>query len=1115
MSWILSLFTYPKDSLLIFGTFNPALVALSVLIAAFTSAMALHMASQSRYSQQPRSRTLTLFTGSLALGGGVWAMHFIGMLAFDLCTPVEYDVTLTLVSVVPSVAASMVALNLNSKPDISLRELMVGGVLMGSGIGTMHYTGMAGMVMAPALRYDLGMFALSIVVAVVLSVLALWLRTGISRLPRFRDSRLLGDLVGGIGMGVAISAMHYVGMAAARFVPPPGFQANVEGTHLSLLLAIAVSVATVIITCLVVAVDLLLSYKRLSLEARANEKRILGILQTAVDGIITINHRGTILAINDATEHMLGWQSHELLDQNINMLMPEPIRSAHDGYLQQYMKTRIAHIIGQGRQVEARHKNGELIPVRLAIGHVQTGNEDLFVGFITDLREQVKMESELKANEARFRSLIGNIPGAAYRCHCNEQWEMIFISDAVEALTGYPAADFMLPNPRRHFADLIVEQDRVDAHNLQQKPHAFATEYRITHRDGSIRWLQDNGECVLDANGKLQFIDGFIMDVTRRKQLDMELVQAKVNAEQAAMSRTAFLANMSHEIRTPMNAIIGFSDILMGTELNRQQTEYLSTLSNSARSLLHLLNDILDVAKLEKGKVTLEFLDFSLQELVDAVVSSLWVQAHKKGLQLQLNMSPDLLPYYMGASDRIRQVLTNLLGNAIKFTEQGSVTLDVNPTTNGRVLFRITDTGIGIEQDRMQHIFEPFAQADSSMNRRFGGTGLGTTISRQLVELMGGELSADSQIGVGSCFQFAIPLARGESVPLEQKNQQIELPPLKILVADDMQQNLDLMRILLEKAGHQVTCVLDGAEAVRCAKHSEFDLILMDVQMPNMDGHTASKQIQEWRQSRGVQPVPVIAMTASVMDSDRKAALSAGMDGFCTKPVEFSRLCEEMARVLAIPLAWRDAAEVRPASSSGLLDMVKGASLWGDLDTYLTEVNKFTQRLEADSVQLHRILDRGDYPALAQAGHALRGVSGNLAISTLQPVFMQLEKAAKDKRFQDCCNSLSSVSTLARQLRTELNRLQQQVAEPRSDSEAVVNMDDLRLAVTKLIQASERNACDDAALTTLMEQGQLLGQDTVQKLEEAFNNFEFAVALETLQHIHQRVNQSIAGNHSL
>ena len=1112
MSWLSSLFIYPEEASLIYGSFDPALVTLSVLIAAFTSAMALHMASQARQSQAKRARTITLFTGSVAQGAGVWAMHFIGMLAFDLCTPVEYDFGLTMVSVVPSIAASAVALKLNSKPNISLRELLVGGVLMGSGIGTMHYTGMAGMEMAPALRYDLGMFALSIVVAVVLSILALWLRTGISRLPRFRESRLLGDAVGGIGMGVAISAMHYVGMAAARFVPPPGFQLDPESSHLPLLLAAGVSITTLVITCLVVAVDLLLGYKRLSLEARANEKRIRGMLQTAVDGIITINHRGIIVATNEASERILGWSSEELMGHNINVLMPEPIRSAHDGYLQKYMETRVAHIIGQGRKVDARHKNGELIPVRLAIGHVQLTNEDLFVGFITDLREQVKMENELKANEARFRSLIGNIPGAAYRCQCSDRWEMLFISDAVEAITGYPAADFMLPNPKRHFADLILEQDRLYAHDLKNNPRTFETEYRIRHQDGAIRWLQDNGECVLDENGNVQFIDGFIMDMTKRKQLDMELVKAKVNAEQAAMSRSAFLANMSHEIRTPMNAIIGFSDVLMATDLNREQTEYVSTLSNSARSLLHLLNDILDVAKLEKGKVTLELLDFSLQELIDSVVSTLWIQARKKGLQLNVKLSPKLAAYYCGASDRIRQVLTNLLGNAIKFTEQGSVALEVEPAGKGSVLFRITDTGIGIETHRLQAIFEPFAQADSSMNRRFGGTGLGTTISRQLVELMGGTLQADSQIGKGSCFQFELPLATAKSAPEVNKGQIMELPPLKILVADDMEQNRALMKILLEREGHQVTCVADGSEAVRSVKFNEFDLILMDIQMPVVDGHTASKLIREWRSSQGFEPIPVIAMTASVMESDRKAAMSAGMDGFCTKPVEFSKLCEEIVRVLQIPVSWRELEASKSEAGSTFLNVEKGTSLWGDRSVYLNELEKFLNRLEQENVELHRTLDRGDFPALAQAAHRVRGVSGNLAITTLQPVFSQLEKAATSKHFQDCCNCLSSISTLSQQLRLELQRLQQGIAPKPLKPAAKVDATGVQQAVIKLIQAAERNACDDAALSLLLEQSQWIGPDTAQKLEDALNNFEFAAALATLQQIQTQLSGSTAGN---
>ncbi|MDY6919978.1 MAG: MHYT domain-containing protein [Pseudomonadota bacterium] len=1104
-----SLFSYPHDSLLIYGSFDPWLVVLSIMIAVFTSAMALSMASQARHSRARPFRTITLLAGSIALGGGVWSMHFIGMLAFSLCTPVTYAPGLTLISMLPSVAASGVALHLNSKATVSCRELLIGGVLMGAGIGSMHYIGMAGMVMAPALRYDPWIFALSILVAVVLSVAALWLRIGVRRFHAVATWPPLGDLAGGVGMGLAIATMHYVGMAAARFVPPAGFQPNPDAASLSTLLAIGVSATTVVITCVVVAVTLLLRYRRLSLRARANEQRLLGILQTAVDGIITINHRGIILAVNEARESILGWRQEELLQQNIRMLMPEPVRSEHDGYLQNYMRTGIAHIIGQGRQVEALHKHGERIPVRLAIGHVQLPDEDLFVGFITDLREQTKMENELKANEARFRSLIGNIPGAAYLCHCNESWDMVFISDAVEAITGYPAADFMLPDPKVSFADLILAEDQVSARRLAQRPKAFEYQYRIRHRDGSVRWLQDNGDCQVDADGNIVWIDGFMMDITKRKQLDIELVNAKVNAEQAAMSRSAFLANMSHEIRTPMNAIIGFSDILMNTPLDREQTEYLHSLHNAARSLLHLLNDVLDMAKLEKGKVELERVDFSLAQLVDSVISTLWLQARQKGLELAVQISPQLAPYYLGAPDRLRQVLTNLVGNAIKFTAQGKVALEVYPAADDEVGFRISDTGIGIEPDRLQAIFEPFTQADLSMNRRFGGTGLGTTISRQLVELMGGKISVRSEPGQGSCFQFQVPLAHGKPVEETCRQTLVALPPLSVLVADDVQQNRDLVKIRLQQSGHTVTCVGDGAAAVKEAVRGHYDLVLMDIQMPLMDGLAASEAIRRQRAEQGLLPLPVIALTAGVMEQEREAALAAGMTGFCAKPVEFHRLTAEMARVLALPM---ESATEEPASADaggGSFDMTKGAAMWGDSQLYLEELRRFCRGLEQQLQESQNALELADFAGLAAVAHRLKGSTANLALVDLEGCCRQLETAARQQQAEPCHRQLRTLQALSRQLQADLDTYPPASGQkPAPAPMAAVDSAALRGAVARLIQASRRNRCDDQALRLVLTQGDALGRRTLEQLEEAFANFEFMAALTTLQEIHHHLKQS-------
>ncbi|MCG8311601.1 MAG: PAS domain S-box protein [Pseudomonadales bacterium] len=1098
-----SLFIYPDESLLIYGNYDLWLVALSVLIAIFTSAMALHMASQARKSSA--SRTLTLFIGSVALGGGVWSMHFIGMLAFDLCTPVEYDWWLTSVSVIPSIAASVIALNLNSQKAISQRDLWVGGVLMGAGIGSMHYLGMAGMEMAPVLRYDPLMFSLSIVVAIVLSVLALWIRTGIRRFATFSSSPVLGDIAGGIGMGVAISGMHYVGMAAARFVPPADFVPDAPGANLSTLLALGVSFATVVITSLVVAVDLVLGYKRLSHKLKLNEERVRGILQTAVDGIIIIDYKGSILELNRAAEQLLGWSQKELLTKNIKMLMPEAISSQHDGYLENYMKTRIAKIIGQGRQVEAKHKNGDLIPVRLAIGHVQFADEDLFVGFLTDVREQTKMQNELRENEARFRSLIGNIPGAAYRCLCSDHWEMIFISDAIETITGYPAKEFMLPNPKRYFADLILPQDQITPEELMTKPGSFQVEYRITHRDGSVRWIQDSGECINDENGYVLWVDGFMMDVTKRKELDIELVNAKLNADQAAQTRAAFLANMSHEIRTPMNSIIGFSDILMSTKLNKEQHGYLKTLNNSAVSLLHLLNDVLDLSKLEKGKVTLEIVDFSLQELVDAVTSTFWIQAKSKDLKLEVNLSNGLEAFYKGSPDRIRQVLNNIVGNAIKFTEQGGVSVEVSPMDGSRVKFCVRDTGIGIDEARVKSIFEPFTQADSSMSRRFGGTGLGTTISNQLVQLMGGELKVDTKLGEGSCFYFDIPLAKG--APVEDKSQfyDIELPPLDILAADDVSQNLELLRIRLENVGHRLTLVKDGIEAVEEVKQHSFDLVLMDIQMPRLDGLGACKAIREWSNDAGNAPPPIIAMTASVMQSDKEAAIQAGMSGFCNKPVEFSQLFQEIARVLGLPQVIRNRPKYHSEQPHCSFNLQRGESLWGDKATYVRELRKFLERLETEVVPMQRNLEKADFKSLSEAAHKLKGVSGNLSVTSLQQIFEQLENEAIEKNLNDCSNRLHSICTLVRQLKSEAEDLDDPDTESPQTSQTC-DIDEIKSAIEKLISSAARNACDDTALSIVMGQSNQLGTVEVERLEEAFNNFDFSVAIKTLEQFLEKLD---------
>jgi len=331
-------------------------------------------------------------------------------------------------------------------------------------------------------------------------------------------------------------------------------------------------------------------------------------------------------------------------------------------------------------------------------------------------------------------------------------------------------------------------------------------------------------------------------DISERRALEASLREAAEKAEQAAAAKTTFLANMSHEIRTPMNAVIGFSELLLKGELSATQRAHMTTVHQSARSLLGLINDILDTTKLEKGGVTLESIDFSLREVAQQIVTSLRLNAEKKKLNLILDYADDMPEYFKGDPLRIQQVLTNLLGNAIKFTQQGMVRLHLF-RDGERVGVEVWDTGIGMTPEQLSRIFDPFSQADASISRRFGGTGLGTTIASQLIELMEGTISAESELGKGSVFRLSLPLKPGDKPAIQANALGIsKLPALNVLIADDVPQNVELLTLLLEEAGHTVTAASDGTQAIELFFAARYDLVLMDVHMPNVDGLEATRR---------------------------------------------------------------------------------------------------------------------------------------------------------------------------------------------------------------------------------------------------------------------------------
>lgn len=906
------------------------------------------------------------------------------------------------------------------------------------------------------------------------------------------------------------------------------------------------------------------------MEEATQANRFRSILASSLDSVITIDASDRVIDWNRQAERTFGWTEQEAAGCQLSeLIIPPRYREAHKAGLRRCRESGEGSVLRRRLEITAIRKDGAEFPVELSLTAVPLDDSLLFTAFLRDVSE--------RASDSEYRARMAALVDSSYDAIIGKDVAGTITSwnQGAERVYGYSEEEavgqtikLLLP------ADSDAEEPEI-LHAMQtgQRLEQFETERR--RKDQSVVPVSLTVSPIADANGRIIGSSTVERDITESKRQKEELRQAKEDAEEASRTRAEFLANVSHELRTPMNAIIGMTQLALGEQLTDDIRDYVQTANESAHSLLTLLNDILDFSKLESGKFTVEKEPFDLRETIDETVKTLSGRAFEKGLELICHIPPSIPEVVVGDATRLRQVLTNLIGNAIKFTDSGEVVVSVVDRSlgpAGRCLqFTVRDTGIGISADDQRRILEPFTQVDASSTRRYGGTGLGLAICTELLQLMGSRLSVESVVGQGSRFSFDVSLehqagsrathpfansverlsdipvlivddnatncrvlaetlaawkmrpqtaadasqalemadaardagtpfpliivdalmpetdgyalsrrmakqipeapqiilmvassdrsefkqrepSAGISVYLQKPIAQSELlvavmtamdvqlgsandvqqspattlaATRSVLLVEDTPANQKLVTSVLEKRGHQVTIAHNGREAVELFGRRAYDLVLMDIQMPIMDGFQATAAIREHEKALD-QTTPIVAMTAHAMRGDRERCIEAGMDAYIPKPIDVQQLIELVETVSVKPKVTEPDPSVPGSSASQVFDVESTMRrLAGDKELFREFVDYFHEDSPKLLTALRGSLTIDDAAAVQRAAHSLKGLAANFGAQRCAEAALQLEEAG-------AAGDLQKAGRLFSQLEGEVARLVEALAEYRA-----------------------------------------------------------------------------------
>jgi PAS domain S-box-containing protein len=877
-----------------------------------------------------------------------------------------------------------------------------------------------------------------------------------------------------------------------------------------------------------------------SAELSLLEQRIFvnGILESSRHlGIAAVNADHRITIVNSAAEAFFGIRKEEVLGRPIEafyqtMGFPRSQVDAgftatlnNDNYsFETSMLRGMPDHVFEVRVSQVRGADQQALGFVLAVRDIT--DERAYSARMQQLNEELELRVAVRTRELAYSQ--ANLE-RAQRIASLGSWEWDIRTGAMTwspqlyAILGLNESEDAPAHDRLLAAVHVGDRPRL-AHLLRDPGDEIDSvvdlEFRIARPDGELRTVASSVQGFRGESTHLERVIGTLQDITERARLLDDLRMAKSAAELASQAKSVFLANMSHEIRTPMNSIIGMTDLLLELPLDQEHYKLMRSVSTAAQSLMGILNEILDVSKLEAGRLELEEVEFDLHHLLRQVTDMVAINAERKGVSVTLEIDPAVPRGMRSDPTKLRQVVLNLMGNAVKFTERGTVQLRVSPGDRaGEWLFSVKDTGIGIPAASLPTIFERFTQADQSTTRRYGGTGLGTAICKGIVEAMGGTISVESEEGVGSDFSFRVmlPVVVDFAMrPDDHKSSGKWTAPLRVLVVDDIEPNRELVKLRMLQRKHRVHLANDGAQAIQQYLQQSVDLVLMDAHMPNMNGFDAIRAIRSHEQGTE-RHVPIIMLTASVLDSDRKSCIDAGADAFVPKPIDFRLLFDLIADFFPVvdPPVERDREAPLPSARHALwlVDEAAGVQNWGDPDTYYP----WLVRLTADHPDMHQtiagLVFDGNIAEAMEYLHRLKGLLGNLCIRRLPQLCAAIEFELKAS--QTLSKALmDELHLLEVALRQDVDKIASrgisassksipvaQVQGPVVDIDAVVSL------LYQIIPSLEAGEVNDAALASLQEQ---IGAEKMTKLLDAVAQFDFVIAAQTASAMVERLGYHVA-----